>query len=101
MVRTRVRTRVPWYHWYVQYSSTMVHVYVHHTIFWYGMATHITLSLKRTYTRTYHGTYQWYVRTIVVQHYLKNDLKYKHSGATGTLPVVGVVSIEDITVYHS
>ncbi len=32
----------------------------------------------------------------------KHDLKYKHSGATGTLPVVvGVVSIEDITVYYS
>jgi hypothetical protein len=33
-----------------------------------------------------------------VQHYLKNDLKYKHSGATGKL--VGVVSIKDITVYY-
>jgi hypothetical protein len=31
-------------------------------------------------------------------HYLKNDLKYKHSGATGKL--VGVASIEDITVYY-
>ncbi len=29
---------------------------------------------------------------------VKSDLKYKHSGATGKL--VGVVSIEDITVYH-
>ncbi len=34
--------------------------------------------------------YQWY---------LKNDLKYRHSGATGKL--VGVVSIKDITVYYS
>ncbi len=33
------------------------------------------------------------------EHYLKNDLKYKHSGARGAL--VGVVSIEDITVYYS
>ncbi len=33
------------------------------------------------------------------KHYLKNDLKYKHSGATGTQ--VGVVSIEGITVYYS
>ncbi len=33
-----------------------------------------------------------------VQHHLKNDLKYKHTGATGKL--VGVVSIEDITVYY-
>ncbi len=37
---------------------------------------------------------------VQIQHYLKNDLKYKHSpGATGTL--AGVVSIEDITVYYS
>ena len=34
-----------------------------------------------------------------VYHYLKNNLKYKHSGATGTQ--VGVVSIEGITVYYS
>jgi hypothetical protein len=34
---------------------------------------------------------------VQIQHYLKNDLKYKHTGATGKL--VGVVSIEDITVY--
>ncbi len=33
-----------------------------------------------------------------VQHYLKNDLKYKQSGATGKLG--GVVSIDDITVYY-
>jgi hypothetical protein len=32
-------------------------------------------------------------------HYLKNNLKYKHSGATGTQ--VGVVSIEGITAYYS
>ncbi len=39
-------------------------------------------------------------------HYLKNDLKYKHTGAMGKLPwytctilVVGVVSI-DITAYY-
>jgi hypothetical protein len=36
------------------------------------------------YTCTYHVLkYQWYVYAI--QHYLKNDLKYKLSGATGTL----------------
>jgi hypothetical protein len=44
------------------------------------------------------------------KHYLKNDLKYKHSGATGKLPVVamghtnqmvvGGVSIEANTVYY-
>ncbi len=39
----------------------------------------------------------WYI-DVHVQHYLKNDLKYKHSGATGKL--VSVVSIEDITVYY-
>ncbi len=33
---------------------------------------------------------------VQILHYLKNNLKYKHSGATGTL--VGVVSIEGITV---
>jgi hypothetical protein len=36
--------------------------------------------------------------TMVLQHYLKNDLKYKHSGATGKL--LGVVSRADITVYY-
>jgi hypothetical protein len=35
-----------------------------------------------------------YVQILTLSH--KNDLKYKHSGAT-----VGVVSIEDITVYYS
>ncbi len=42
-----------------------------------------------------HTRVPWYVH-VYVQHYLKNDLKYKHSGATGKL--VGVTSIEDITV---
>ncbi len=48
---------------------------------------------------TYTGTYQ-YTCTYKYKHDLKNNLKYKHSGATGTL--VGVVSIEGITVhvYH-
>jgi hypothetical protein len=36
--------------------------------------------------------------TYTLPWYLNNDLKYKHSGATGK--PVGVVSIEDITVYH-
>ncbi len=57
-----------------------VHVYVHVYVPWYHY--------------WYHGTR---VR-VQIQHYLKNDLKYKHSGATGTL--AGVVSIEGITVYY-
>jgi hypothetical protein len=40
-----------------------------------------------------------YGTRVQIKHYLKNNLKYKHSGATGTL--VGVVSIEGITVYYS
>ncbi len=49
----------------------------------------------RTRVPWYHGTH------VYVKHDLKNDLKYKHSGATGTLPVVGVVSIEDtVHVYN-
>jgi hypothetical protein len=47
-------------------------------------------------------TANWYTCTNIYIN-LKNDLKYKHSGATGTLAsyLVGVVSIEDITVYYS
>ncbi len=44
------------------------------------------------YTCTYSSTYTCTTNI----HYLKNNLKYKHSGAT-----VGVVSIEGITVYYS
>jgi hypothetical protein len=51
------------------------------------------------YVRTIVRTIGTRVRTNIHYRYLKNDLKYKHSGATGTL--VGVVSIEDITVYYS
>ncbi len=77
-VRTRwyctVHVYVPWYHG--THVRTMVHVYQ-----WYCNTI-------------------WYTFTTLLSYYLKNeenDLKYKHSGATGTL--VGVVSIEDITVY--
>ncbi len=56
------------------------------------------------YVLEYHFWYvPWYTCTYMctrVYNYLKNDLKYKHSGATGTL-LVGVVSIEGITVYYS
>jgi hypothetical protein len=38
----------------------------------------------------------WYEYNIISK--TKNDVKYKHTGATGKL--VGVVSIEDITVYY-
>ena len=47
--------------------------------------------MAHVYVR-YYGVYKY-------KHYLKNNLKYKHSGATGTQ--VGVVSIEGITVYYS
>ncbi len=41
----------------------------------------------------------WYHGTCVqIQHDVKNDLKCNHSGATGKL--VGVVSIDDITVCY-
>jgi hypothetical protein len=70
-------------------DSTIVHATngMYHTMVWYWYVVHV-----------YVLEYQWYV-----QHYLKNDLKYKHSGATGTLAsgLVGVVSIEGITVYYS
>jgi hypothetical protein len=42
----------------------------------------------------------WYGRVYVqIKHYLKNNLKYKHSGAKGKL--VGVVSRNGITVYYN
>jgi hypothetical protein len=56
------------------------------------------LEYTCTMVHVYHNTIDWYQVHVYVQHYLKNDLKYKHSGATGTL--VGVVSIEDITVHY-
>ncbi len=51
---------------------------------WYGTA-HNRREIERGVNCTT-GVPTWYCHTRVqYQHYLKNDLKYEHSGATGTL----------------
>jgi hypothetical protein len=72
-----VHVYVPWYHG--TYSSTMVHVYVHVYLPWYTCPYVRTRVLCSTYHGINTGT------RVQIKHYLKNDLKYKHSGATGTL----------------
>jgi hypothetical protein len=88
-----VRTMVHVYHtmvWSVRYSSPMA-------VPWQRIC--VALHGHTIGTKWYHGTFAILPRYICTrEHYLKNDLKYKHSGATGKL--VGVVSIEDTTVCY-
>jgi hypothetical protein len=52
----------------------------------------------RTYIRTHVNTFA--DTRVQIEHYLKNDLKYKHSGATGKLGYYVHVYVRTVHVYQ-
>jgi hypothetical protein len=82
---------------YYRYVHMYVHMYVHvRRTYVHTSCTYTVYVPYGTYVRTVHvylqchvTTYQWYhgtrVRTYNIISKTKNNLKYKHSGATGTL----------------